>query len=284
MSNKPLIAVVILNYKSAELTINCVTSVMKSTYKNICIYVLDNGSEDLLEEKIKDFKYINFIQNKKNLGFAGGNNVGIRKALEDGAEYVFILNPDTTVEKDTIEKLLKGEMKYRAGIVCPKIYFSNSKIIWFAGKVLDLDNVLGNHIGVNEDDRGQFDKDSVINDATGAAMLIRRDVFTKIGLFDERFFLYYEDSDFSYRAIQAGYKIMYIYSAVVYHKNAQSTGLGSPLQDYYITRNRLLFAAKFLSFRTRFALFREALRNFNNPIRKKAFFDFLMGRFGKGEY
>jgi GT2 family glycosyltransferase len=114
--------------------------------------------------------------------------------------------------------------------------------------------------------------------------MVKREVFEKIGLFDERYFLYYEESDFCYRAKEAGYKIMYIPKAIVYHKNAQTTGLGSPLQDYYITRNRMLFASKFLPLRTRFALFREGIRNWSNPTRKKAHLDFLFGKFGRGVY
>lgn len=283
------VSVVILNFKVADLTIRCIKSVKSSDYKNISIIVVDNNSQDGLEENLKQFKDIEFIQTGKNLGYSGGNNIGIKRALKNGTDYIFVLNPDTTITKDTIDILLTRSEQYKADIVGPKIYFENSeqssssnKKIWFAGGEFDKNNVLGSNKGVDQVDKGQFDKDEEVDFITGAAMFIKTFVFKKIGFFDENYFLYYEDSDFCFRAKKAGLKIMYIYKAIVYHGNARSTGLGSPLQDYYITRNRLLFASKFLSVRTKFALLREAMRNLNIDARRKALFDFLVGNFGKG--
>lgn len=284
MVKRSKISVVILNYKLKDQVFKCIDSVLKSDYPNMEIIVVDNDSHDGIGNEITTYKNVTFIQNDRNDGFSGGYNIGIKKALANAADFVFILNPDTTIKKNTISLLYEGSQKYDAAIVSPKIYFSDSNIIWFAGKHLDLLNVLGNHIGVDKKDEGQFDKDLELNDTTGAAMLVRQEVFEKIGLLDERYFLYYEESDFCYRARKAGFKIMYIANSIVYHKNAQSTGLGSSLQDYYITRNRMLFASKFLPFRTQFALFREGLRNSKNKVRRKAQIDFLLGRFGKGEY
>jgi GT2 family glycosyltransferase len=278
------VTVIILNYKVANLTIKCLESVQKSTYKNLDILIIDNNSQDGLEEKLQAVKGITFIQTGENLGFAGGCNVGIKKALKLGTDYVLLLNPDTTIDKDAIKILVEKSEQYNSGIANPKIYFAGGDTLWYAGKILDLANVLGNHRGVNEKDQGQYDKDEQMFDATGAAMLIKKEVVDKIGLFDERYFLYYEESDFAYRAINAGFKIMYIPEAVVYHKNAQSTGLGTPLQDYFITRNRMLFASKFLPFRTRLALLREAIKNSTIPARRLALIDFLTGKFGKGRF
>lgn len=280
----PKVGVVILNYKVKDQALKSIDSVLKSDFKDISIFVVDNNSKDGLGEALANRKDIIFIQNNDNLGYAGGNNVGIKKAIESGAVYVFILNPDAVVEKNTIKTLVEKAEVYNAGVVNPKIYFMDTKKIWFAGKIFDKANVLATHRGVNQDDIGQYDDDEEMEDATGAAILIRSDVFAKIGFFDERFFLYYEESDFCFRAKRAGFKIMYIPSAVVRHKNAQSTGLGSPLQDYFITRNRMLFASKHLPLRTQFALFREALRQINYPARKMAFMDHLMGRYGKGSF
>lgn len=275
------VTVVILNYKVKELTLKCIESVQSSDYKDLSIILVDNNSEDGIEEEVKD-KNINFIQTGKNLGYSGGNNVGIKKALENGADYVFILNPDTKITSDCISKLVDNLEKENAGVVGPKIYFKGNKTIWFAGGIFDKANVIGSHRGVDEIDKGQYDQTIETDFITGAAMMVRKDVFEKISLFDERFFLYYEDSDFCFRARNAGFKVMYIPFALIFHENARSTGLGSPLQDYYITRNRMLFASKFLPFRTKFALFREALKNIKIQARRKAFFDFLLGRFGKG--
>ncbi len=278
------VGVVILNYKVKDLAIRAVKSVLDSTYPELSIIVVDNNSKDGLGEELTKDRSVIFIQNSANLGFTGGNNVGIKKALNMGAELVFMLNPDAYVEKDTIEKLVTGLERYHAGIVNPKIYFDNSKTIWFAGKKFDYKNVLASHIGVDKEDHGQFDEEKELEDATGAALLISKEVLEKVGDFDDRYFLYYEESDLVYRAKKAGFKAYYIPSAVVYHKNAQSTGVGSPLQDYFITRNRMLFASKFLPFRTRFALFREALRHLGNPNRRLALFDFLTGKFGQGSF
>lgn len=278
------VVVVILNYKVKDLALKAIDSVKKSTYKDFQIIVVDNNSGDFLEEEFKKEKDIVFIQTGDNLGYAGGNNAGIKEALKQEAQWVFILNPDATVKKDTIEILIKKAKEYSADLLNPKIYFGDKKTIWYAGKTFDQANVLGFHQGVNEEDHGQYDRDEEVDDITGAALMIHRRVFEKIGYFDERYFLYYEESDFAKRAKDAAFKLMYIPKAVAFHENAKSTGLGTPLQDYFITRNRMLYASKFLSPRTQFALFREAVRNIGNPVRRLALFDFLVGKFGKGSF
>ena len=278
------VAVIILNYKVKDPVLKCVESVKKSDYKNLQIIVVDNNSQDGLETAIANQPDITFLQTGENHGYTGGNNRGIEKALKEGADFCFILNPDTQIQKNTLSILVEQYKSLNAGIVGPKIYFSNSNKIWYAGGIFDSANVLGSHRGVDQEDTGQYDEVVETDYITGAAMLISAAVLQKIGLFDEQYFLYYEDSDLSFRAKKAGYKLYYIPQAVVYHENAQSTGLGSPLQDYFITRNRMLFAKKFLSLRTQFALFREAVRNLNYPARRLALQDFLLGRFGKGSY
>lgn len=278
------VGVVILNYKVKELVLKCLESVRKSDYKDIFIVVVDNYSQDGLGEVLRSQPGLEFIQNSQNSGYTGGNNLGIRKALDLGAQLVFILNPDTQLESKTISYLVEGINSEMVGIVCPKIYLEDRKTIWYAGGVFDKDNVLGFHRGVDQKDSPEFDQETETEFATGAAIMVKREVFDAVGLFDERYFLYYEDSDFCLRAKRKGYKIMYIPRANVYHSNASSTGLGSPIQDYFITRNRMLFASKFLSLRTRFALLREAFRNLNNHTRRLAFWDFLSGNFGKGSF
>lgn len=285
------VVIVILNFKVVVETIKCIKSVQASTYPNLQIIVVDNNSGDGLGEKLKVLKDTYFFQNDKNLGYTGGNNIGIKLALGLGADYVYVLNPDTKIEKDCIENLVKGLEKTGAGIVGPKIYFmgtthpsSRFKTIWHAGGTLDMLNVIGGHRGVDEVDKGQYEKQMEVDFVSGAALFIKKEVFEKIGFFDDGYFLYYEDSDFCIRAKGAGFKVVYIPSAVVYHENAKSSGLGSPLQDYFLTRNRMIFASKFLPFRTRFALFREAVRNIGNPRRRLALFDFLIGNFGKGSF
>lgn len=274
------IAVIILNYKVYKFTIECFKSVKESTYKNIRIYMVDNASGE--DKKLEEIPGILLIKNKENLGYSGGNNVGIKKALADGADIILILNPDTTIDKNCIKNLVEGLDETSADITGPKIYFSNSNKIWYAGGIMDLGNVIGKHRGVDEEDKGEYDESIETDFVSGAVIMIKKKVFDSIGFFDEKYFLYYEDSDFCFRAKRAGFKIMYIPNGVVYHENAASAGLGSYIQDYYITRNRMLFASKFLSFRTRFALFRQAFNNLGNPMRRLALWDFLTGNFGKG--
>lgn len=278
------VAVVILNFKVADYTIKAVASVLKSTHKSKEIIVVDNNSGDDIEKRLEKYPEVKFIQSGDNLGYAGGNNVGIKAALKTDANYIFILNPDATVTKDTLAQILLGIEKYHADIANPKIYFSDSKTIWFAGKIFDRANVLGSHRGVNEEDQGQYDEPIELEDVTGCALMIKREVIEKIGSFDNKYFMYYEDLDFATRAIKKGFKIMYLPQAVVYHSNAKSAGLGSPLQDYFITRNRMFYARKFLSPRTQIALLRETWRNRSYPARKLALKDFLMGKFGKGSF
>ena len=198
--------VIILNFKVKELALRCIESVKKSTYKNTEIILVDNDSDDGIEEDVKKFD-IDFIQTGKNMGYSGGNNAGIKKALKSGADYIFILNPDTTIESDCIENIINGIEDNKADIAGPKIYFDGSKKIWYAGGIFDKENVIGSHRGVDEMDRGKYDIPEETDFVTGAAMMVKRELFDKIGLLDERYFLYYEDADFCERAKIAGFKL-----------------------------------------------------------------------------
>ncbi len=279
--------VVVLNYKVKDEVLECIKSLTLSLGfdRDFKVLVIDNNSTDGSVEAItKHFPMIPLIKNTNNLGFTGGNNIGIKYALERGADYVLILNPDTIVEKNTVKNLLEQAQKKSVDILGPKIYFHGSKKIWFAGGIMDLDNILGEHRGVDEEDKGQYNKYSETDLVTGAAMLVKKEVFNSIGLFDERYFLYLEDLDFCLRAKKAGFKIGYTPEAIVYHKNARSTGLGSALQDYYITRNRLLFAFKFLSWHKRLALLKHIIQTLYFSTRRLALMDFMIGNFGRGSF
>ncbi len=249
------IAVVILHYKHQDQTLECIGSVKKSDFDNFKIILVDNGSGDDFSE-IKD---ILFIKSEVNLGYSGGNNVGIESALINKCDYVLIINNDTYVDELLLKNIFKDPQV--DGIVSPKIYFAPgfefhkdrysktdlSNVIWYAGGRIDWSNIIGMHMGVDEVDTGQFNDKKEIDFATGACMLVKKEVFEKIGMFDERYFLYLEDMDFCVRAKKAGFGITFFPQAKLWHKNAAASGgSGSRLQDYYITRNRLLFAFKFL--------------------------------------
>lgn len=278
------VSVVILNFKVKDEVIECVQSVLNSTYKNIEIIVVDNNSNDGLIDSVKKFPQVKFIQNEKNLGYTGGNNIGIKKAIEKKADYVFILNPDTTIDPKAIESLVWVAEEEDAGIFGPKILFGDGKTVWYGGGIIDLDNILGIHRGLDEKDQGQYETMEGTQFVSGAAMFVKAQVFNKVGFFDDKYFLYLEDLEFCFRAKKKGVGIMYTPSAVIYHKNAKSTGLGSPLQDYYITRNRLLFAFKYLSWKKRLVLLKHIFLTSHFSTRRQALLDFLTGNLGKGSF
>jgi len=299
--------VIILHYNGYRDTLECLESLQKvnlSKETSIEIVVVDNAPKDKFKVQSSKFKVdkVEVIRNEKNLGFAGGNNVGIRYALKNGADYVLILNNDTYVDKNFLEELLKAAGKDdKIGIVVPKIYFAPGfefhknrytpkelgKVFWYAGGEMDWNNVIGHHRGVDLVDKGQFDKAEETDIATGCCMMVKKQVFDKIGLFDEKFYLYYEDADLSEKTKKAGYKIVYVPKSILWHKNAGSAGgSGSGLQDYYITRNRLLFGISYAPVRAKFALFRESLKILlsGRYWQKRGVLDFYFNKFGKGSF
>lgn len=296
---KKKIAIVVLNFNGLKDTLDCLESLRRvDKGKNIIdLIVVDNASTDGSKEALVNLKDINLITSEKNLGYSGGNNLGIERALKRGADWILVINNDTFVKNDLIISLLKSAN--RGDIIVPKIYFApgfefhkdrykksdRGKIIWYAGGKIDWQNVIGVHIGVNEVDCGQFSKVMEIDLATGACMFISRNVFETIGLFDKRYFLYLEDMDFCVRAKKAAFKIVFEPRAILWHRNASSSGgSGSNLQDYFITRNRLLFAFKYAKIRTKIALLRQIVSQAANPVKRKALFDFLTMKLGEGTF
>lgn len=299
--------IVVLNWNRKDDTIRCLESLEKIQNPNIKIQIIvvDNGSTDGSIEEIKNqkpkIKNLNIIENKKNLGFAAGNNTGIKYAMENGVDFVLILNNDTLVDKSLLVHLIKAAEKYKnAGVFSPKIYFAPGfefrkeryskkdlgKVIWYAGGIIDWDNVLASNRGVDEVDKGQHDKITEIDFATGACMFVRREVLQEVGLFDERYFMYFEDADLSQRAKRYDWKVLFVPDAKLWHKVAQSSGIGSNLNDYFITRNRLLFGMRYAPLRAKFALFRESLRLLfsGRKWQKRGILDFYLTRFGKGSF
>lgn len=293
------ISIIVLNYNGLADTLECLESlkiVEKSTHE-LNITVVDNHSSDNSKKVLNKIKEINFLESEENLGFSGGNNLGIKDSLKKGSELIILLNNDTTVSKNFLMPLVRVASK--ADIISPKIYFAKGyefhknkyqekdlgNIIWFAGGKIDWANILGSHVGVDKVDRGQFAKGRQIDFATGACMAVKAEVFKKIGFFDEKFFLYLEDMDFCVRAKRAGFKIVFEPKSVIWHKNAASSGgSGSNIQDYFITRNRLLFAIRYASLKTKIALIRQITSQVKETTKRKALFDFLTVKFGKGSY
>jgi|SRR3989344_3488697 len=296
------VAIIIVSYNSNSLTDECLESlkslVVDENLYSFCVYVVDNSDEEY--KNIRKYPFdLEIIRSKVNLGFSGGNNLGIKRAINNGAEYVMLLNNDTRVDKNLLRFLLK-EAQDEVVITTPKIYFEKGfeyhktrykkdelgRVIWYAGGVMDWKNMIGSHRGVDEVDKGQYDEKKTTDFATGCCMLIKSSIFKKIGMLDELYFLYYEDSDFCMRARKIG-KIVFVPNALIWHKNAGSTGgSGSALHDYFITRNRLLFGLKYAPLFVKLALFKEAVSILGKGRKwqKKGVRDFFLYRFGKGSY
>jgi len=260
--------------------------------------VVDKGSTDDSVEAIKKkFPKTILIAGKNNLGFTGGNNLGIDVALQNRVDYVWLLNNDTVVDKNALRDLIKVFYD-NVGAAGSKIYFyqgrefyseryqpgERGKVIWYAGGTIDWKNMYGSHRGVDAVDGGQFNEITETDFITGCSMLISAEVIRQIGKLDNRFYLYLEDLDYSLRAKQAGFKLVFAPSSVVWHKNAGSSARpGNPLHEYYFTRNRLLIGRKYAPLRTKLALMREAIRVmiFGSALKRRAVFDFFAGKFGE---
>ena len=294
------ICTVILEYQNPKMTLATIASLKKAAvpegFTNQ-IVVVDNSPvpDGWLEKRLKKDKSIKLITTLQNTGFAKGNNLGIKYGLKRGCRYFLLLNNDVLVNRQFLRQLLVTE----ADLVVPKIYFAKGyefhknqyqphelgKVIWFGGAEFDWDNVYSKHLGMDEVDKGQFNQSREIEFANFCCVLIKKEVFKAIGLLDEKYFLYWEDGDFSIRAKQAGFKIIYQPKAVIWHKNSGSSGAGSVLHDYYLTRNRLIFGFQYACLRTKLALIRESLRKLltGRPGEKQGIIDYCLHRFGKGK-
>jgi len=242
---EPLVSIIVLNYNGREDTLACLRSLEHLTYHNVNVVVVDNASSDGSEAAIRAaYPTLTFIQTGANLGFTGGNNVGIRHALENGADYVLLLNNDTIVAPDFISVMVEVmEQNPEVGVAGPMIYyFSAPETIWSAGGKIDWTRGLTSMIGVNEEDKSQYGLSPRQTDfVTGCALMAKRAVWEKAGLLDDKFFMYYEETEWCVRATRAGYKIMLIPAAMIWHKISLEARATSPRTYYYMTRNRLLF-------------------------------------------
>lgn len=297
------ISIVIVNWNGFEDTSECLKSIQKLVLKNIqlSVVVVDNASTDDSVKELEKMKNFELLVTKENLGFAGGYNFGIRYAMRNKPDFILALNNDTIVDKDMLKDLVEAANGHpEAGLISPKIYFAKGyefhkdkykktelgKVIWYAGGNMDWNNVYGSNRGVDEVDNGQFDHAMETDFATGAAMLMRYKALRKVGLFDEKYFLYLEDADLSMRMKKKKWQVIYSPKAKVWHKVSQSSGIGSNLNDYFITRNRLRFGMTYASFRTKVALLKESIRLLMNgrQWQKIGVMDYYIGNFGKGSW
>ena len=239
MTNYPKVFIVILNYNGNTVIKKCLASVFKINYPNFEVVFVDNNSSDgSLELAKTNFSKANFIKNTQNLGYAAGNNIGIRFSLERMADYVLVLNNDTEVDADFLIRLIVvAESDKRIGLLSPVIFAGGTKRIWFSGGEIEWLRMRVRHMqDVKTED---FYESEFI---TGCSMLVRAEVFKKIGLFDEDFFLYWEDADLSSRAKKAGFKNIVVSSSWIDHFEKSQEHKENKL--YWLVISGLIFFKK----------------------------------------
>jgi GT2 family glycosyltransferase len=222
-----MVIIILVNWNGRDVTLDCLGSLHSVTYSPFRIVVVDNGSTDGSVEAIRSrFPDVTVLTMGRNLRFAGGNNAGIRHALDQGAEAVLLLNNDTTVEKEFLDHLVKRlNADAATGATAPKIlYHDDPRHIWFAGGGISFWTGTMRHTGIREVDRGQYNTARAIAYASGCCILVKRSVIERIGLLDESFFMYAEDADWSMRIRKAGFVIMYEPASRVRHKLSVSAG------------------------------------------------------------
>lgn len=301
------LAVIVLNYNGEQLLKLFFDSIKNVLGQQVDLIFVDNNSSDNSVEFVRKFKIqnskfkIKLIQNERNLGFTGGNNRGIAYALDKNYDYIMLLNNDVLVKGKFWQPMITYlEQNKEVGLISPKIYFATGyetdkskyspdqlgQVIWYAGGKIDWENINASHVGVDAVDQGQFDQPKQTDFATGCCLMAPKRVWQKVGLLDDRYYLYYEDSDYSQQVKQSGYEVHYVPQATIWHLNAGSSACGGELQDYFITRNRLLFGMRWANLRTKFALFRESIRTLfkGRKWQKIGVRDYYLKRFYQGSW
>ena len=281
MSVQSKIAVIILNWNGKKDTLECLKTATNSSDRlhRVELIVVDNNSADDSVSSIRQrFPRVILLENSQNLGFSGGNNVGIKYALEHNFDYIILLNNDTTVTPETFTTLVTQARKHNFDIASPKIYFypgcefhhdsytkaEIGKVIWYAGGRIDWPNVIPRHIGVDEVDHGQYNLACETEFATGCCLLIDPKVFKSIGFLDDSYIAYFEDNDFCQRALKVGYKVGYLPQAHMWHKNASSSGgSGSKKQTTLVDSSRFRFAMRYAPLRAKLAIIKQKITKSN---------------------
>ncbi|MDM8528608.1 glycosyltransferase family 2 protein [Anaerolineales bacterium HSG24] len=241
----PQVVIVLVNWNGLTDTLACLASLEKVDYPNYQTIVIDNGSSDDSVEQIRiHYPKVTLFETGENLGFVGGNNIAMQHPLVAKTDYVLLLNNDTEVAPDFLSLLVEvAQSDKKIGIVGPTIYyFDEPKTIWSAGGGIDWDKGMTHMVNLNELDEGQLgDTPRSMYFVTGCALLIKRSVIKEVGLLDPRFFAYYEEAEWCVRTTQAGFKILHVPSARIWHKISIVAREASPQVHYYMVRNRLLF-------------------------------------------
>jgi len=297
----PKVMLVVLNWNNVPDTLKCLQSLEQLSYPHYTIVVVDNGSSDDSVSRIRAaYPNVEVLETGTNLGYAGGNNVGIRYALGQGADYVLLLNDDAVVHPGALSALVDAALAYpRGGFFGPKVYMIEDR-----QRLLSAGRVMGNgwdfpHRGIGELDEGQYDQVCEVDALSGCALFVSREPIETVGMLDEDFFVYREDIDWCYRGKQAGFKVLFVPEAKVWHPDTRRRDVDSPLVTYYISRNHLLFLAKqhlgagiilsSLATYLRRVLKWSVLPRWRHEHRQRdalvrAMVDFVGGRFGRAEW
>jgi hypothetical protein len=252
-THEPSVFTVLLNWNGKADTLACLESLGKAPCPNHTVVLVDNGSTDGSQDAVrKAFPHVVLLQNDRNLGFAGGNNIGIDYALERGADFVYLLNNDTVADPGMYGALLDAARAHpEAGIFGAKIYyFEKPTQLWYAGGEWSWERAEFGHRGCDREDNGRdWEKVEPTDFACGCAIFIRAEVLRKIGGLEERYFILWEEADFCYRARRAGFACLFVPGAKVWHKISSTFGKDdkSPRYRYFLWRNRLLWIERNLS-------------------------------------
>jgi GT2 family glycosyltransferase len=240
----PRVGVVVLNWRRPREILTCLASIEAQDHPSCEIVVVDNGSANgSLADIRREFPAAVAIENGRNLGFAAGNNRGIEYLMKQGVDYVLLLNDDATCERTLLSQLIaQAEAEPDIGVLGPTIFYADhpGTIVWSAGGAVDR---LGRarHLGANEGANGTPPSAREVDYVTGCAFLIRREVIETVGMLDERFFAYWEEAEWCARVRAAGYRVIHLPSARVWHGIKQEDRETSPFYQYLMTRNRLLY-------------------------------------------
>lgn len=239
------VGIVIVNYNGEKYQNDCVKSLYEMKNQDFEIIVVDSGSNDNSIQLLRNFyPQVHVLEQGENIGVAAGNNVGIEYSISLGTEYTLLMNNDVELDENLLEELLNGAQKAR--VVVPKIYYYDPhNLLWFAGGNLDWKKGSATHIGIHEEDQGQYDQEKIIDYAPTCCMLIENSVFKEVGKMDEKLFMYYDDTDFCAKLVEKNIPILYEPKAFMWHKvSSSSGGENSKINVYYMFRNQLYYMKK----------------------------------------
>ncbi|WP_248464289.1 glycosyltransferase family 2 protein [Pectobacterium versatile] len=249
-NNIPKVGLVTVLYNGVEVLADFFKSLSSQEFPNYILYVIDNSPDavaiDMSRRLAREYSIpCVFHKCESNIGVAAGNNIGIKRSIKDGCDYTILLNNDIDFNHNTLSDLISFTRLHNEKLVVPKIYYAGTNRIWMAGGKLSKYKGSTTHRGEGEVDSGAYDSIEYIDYAPTCFMLIDNSVFSTVGFMDEKYFVYYDDTDFVYRATKWGYKICYFPDVLINHKVSISTGGDrSPFSIYYGNRNRFYFINK----------------------------------------